>query len=90
MKKGKFCASAPWIIHIQWQKTFSEGDQPFPLENLMGIIARMKQKGVLVKTMGMALELAPPLIIDKQDIDEVIPILDACIFEEEQSMGLMK
>ena len=63
---------------------------PFPFENLMGIITRMKQKGVLVKTMGMALELAPPLIIDKDDIDEVILALDACIGEEEKSMGLVR
>jgi adenosylmethionine-8-amino-7-oxononanoate aminotransferase len=63
---------------------------PFPFENLMGIIARMKQKGILVKTMGMALELAPPLIINKDEIDEVIPVLDACITEEEKAMGLLK
>ena len=67
-----------------------ESRAPFPLENLMGIIARMKQKGILVKTMGMALELAPPLIINKDEIDEVIPILDECIGEEEKSMGLVK
>lgn len=67
-----------------------ESRAPFPLENLMSIIARMKQKGVLVKTMGMALELAPPLIITKDEIDEVLPILDACITEEEKAMGLLK
>jgi adenosylmethionine-8-amino-7-oxononanoate aminotransferase len=67
-----------------------ESRAPFPLENLMGIIARMKQKGILVKTMGMALELAPPLIINKDEIDEVIPILDECIGEEEKSMSLVK
>ena len=63
---------------------------PFPLDNLMSIIARMKQHGILVKTMGMALELAPPLIINKAEIDEVIPVLDACITDEEKAMGLRK
>lgn len=63
---------------------------PFPLENLMSIIARMKQRGVLVKTMGMALELAPPLIISRDEIDEVILILDTCISEEEKAMGLLR
>lgn len=63
---------------------------PFPLENLMSIIARMKRKGVLVKTMGMALELAPPLIVDRSEIDAVIQILDECIGAEETSMGLVK
>jgi len=63
---------------------------PFPFENLMNIITRAKQKGILVKTMGMALEFAPPLIIKKEEIDEVIPVLDACITEEEKDMGLIK
>ena len=56
----------------------------------MSIIARMKQRGVLVKTMGMALELAPPLIISRDEIDEVILILDTCISEEEKAMGLLR
>ena len=63
---------------------------PLPLENLMSIIARAKQKGILVKTMGMALEFAPPLIISKEEIDEAIAVLDACITEEEKAMGLSK
>ena len=39
---------------------------------------------------GDGLELAPPLIINKDEIDEVIPVLDACITEEEKAMGLSK
>ena len=62
----------------------------FPLENLMSIIRRAKQKGILVKTMGMALEFAPPLIIKKEEIDAAILVLDACITEEEKAMGLSK
>ena len=61
---------------------------PFPLENLMSIITRAKEKGILIKTMGMALEFAPPLVIKKEEIDEVIPVLDECITEEEKVMGL--
>ncbi len=63
---------------------------PFPLANLMRIISRAKDKGILVKTMGMALEFAPPLTITREEIDEVIPLLDACISEEEKAMGLVK
>lgn len=62
----------------------------FPLENMMNIIARAKEKGVLLKTMGMALEFAPPLIIQKEEIDEAILVLDLCIGEEEKAMGLSK
>lgn len=63
---------------------------PFPLENLMRIIARTKEKGVLTKTMGMALEFAPPLVVKKEDIDAAIPVLDVCISAEEKAMGLVK
>ena len=63
---------------------------PFPFENLMSIITRAKQKGILIKTMGMALEFAPPLIIEKEEIEEAIRVLDACITEEERAMGLSK
>ncbi|MGD8261969.1 MAG: aspartate aminotransferase family protein [Desulfobacterales bacterium] len=59
----------------------------FPLERLNSIIARAKQYGVLFKTMGHALEFAPPLIITKEDIDEALGVLDRCISEEEKDMG---
>jgi len=61
---------------------------PFPADRLNHIIARAKQLGVLFKTMGWALEFAPPLIISKQDIDEAVAVLDQCISEEEKEMGL--
>jgi len=61
---------------------------PYPIENMMSIISRAREKGVLIKTMGMALEFAPPLIITKEEVDEVIPVLDECITEEEKVMGL--
>jgi 4-aminobutyrate aminotransferase-like enzyme len=37
--------------------------------------------------MGQALEFAPPLIIQKEEIDEATEILDECITEEEKGMG---
>ena len=61
---------------------------PFPFENMMNIIKRLKKKGILVKTMGMALEFAPPLIFRKEDVDTVIPLIDECITEEESALGL--
>lgn len=61
---------------------------PFPFKNLIRIIARAKKRGVLTKTMGTALEFAPPLIIEKEEINEAIRVLDACITEEEKAMGL--
>jgi len=60
----------------------------FPIAHVNSIIVRAKERGLLVKTMGAALEIAPPLIIEKDDIDQVLEILDQCIGEEEKAMGL--
>ena len=60
----------------------------FPISHTNNIIARAKQYGVLFKTMGSALEFAPPLIITKADIDEALEALDRSISEEEKAMGL--
>jgi adenosylmethionine-8-amino-7-oxononanoate aminotransferase len=61
---------------------------PFPLNRVNNIVARAKQLGVLFKTMGFALEFAPPLIITKEDINQAVAVLDQCISEEEKDMGL--
>ena len=61
---------------------------PFPLTRTNNIITRAKQRGVLFKTMGAALEFAPALIVTKAEIDEALEVLDTCITEEEKEMGL--
>jgi len=61
---------------------------PFPIGRLNNMIARAKMRGVILKAMGQALEFAPPLIIQKEDIYETLTILDLCITEEERDMGL--
>jgi putrescine aminotransferase len=61
---------------------------PFPIVHVNNIITRARERGLLVKTMGAALEIAPPLIIEKDDIDQTLAILDQCISEEEKVMGL--
>jgi taurine-pyruvate aminotransferase len=58
-----------------------------PAKNMMSIIERAKRKGLMIKTMGHALEFAPPLIIQKEEIDEAIRILNECLTEEEKEMG---
>jgi putrescine---pyruvate transaminase len=60
----------------------------FPARGMQNLIARAKKKGLIIKTMGHALEFAPPLIIQKEEIDEAVRILDECITEEEKEMGL--
>ena len=61
---------------------------PFPQDRILSIINRAKEKGVIIKTMGQALEFAPPLIIQRGEIDEAVKILDQCITEEARDMGL--
>jgi adenosylmethionine-8-amino-7-oxononanoate aminotransferase len=59
----------------------------FPGQSMNRIITRARAKGLIIKTMGHALEFAPPLIITKAEIDEAVRILDESIAEEEKAMG---
>jgi putrescine aminotransferase len=61
---------------------------PFPVNKLTSLVNRAKDKGLIIKQMGQALEFAPPLIIEEEDIDEALEIMDECITEEENDMGL--
>jgi adenosylmethionine-8-amino-7-oxononanoate aminotransferase len=60
---------------------------PFHLNRLNNIINRAKRKGLIIKMIGQALEFAPPLIIQEEEIDEAIKILEECVTEEEKEMG---
>jgi adenosylmethionine-8-amino-7-oxononanoate aminotransferase len=64
--------------------------EPYPSGSILSLIAKAKSKGLIIKTMGSALEFAPPLIIERTDIDWAIGILDQCITEEEQTLGLVR
>jgi putrescine aminotransferase len=61
---------------------------PYPTANLMNLLVRAKQKGVITKTMGLALEFAPPLTIQKDEIDFALKVIEECITEEERALGL--
>jgi len=60
----------------------------FPVTRINNLINRAKEKGLIIKTMGHALEFAPSLIIQKEEIDEAVQTLDECITEEEKDIGL--
>lgn len=60
----------------------------FPLERLQSLVSRALDKGLVIKLMGQALELAPPLVIQKREIDTAVEILDMCFSEESREMGL--
>ena len=60
----------------------------FPMHRLENLVERAKNKGLIIKLMGQALELAPPLVITKEEIEEGVAILTECIAEEERDMGI--
>jgi adenosylmethionine-8-amino-7-oxononanoate aminotransferase len=62
----------------------------FPAANLGSIVNRALAKGYMIKAMGSAIELAPPYIIGKEDIDKFMDVFVACVVEEEKAMGLRK
>jgi adenosylmethionine-8-amino-7-oxononanoate aminotransferase len=55
---------------------------PVPPETLARLIIRAKEKGLIIKMMGSALELAPPLIIEREEIDRALGLLRECLDEE--------
>ena len=60
----------------------------FPMDRLGNIVFRAMDKGLVIKLMGQALELAPPLIITKEELDHGVEIIRECILEEAKDMGL--
>ena len=67
-----------------------ETHAPIPAEHLTSMIGRAKQKGLIIKLAPArhAFEFAPALIIQKPEIDTALKIIETCITEEEQDMGL--
>jgi adenosylmethionine-8-amino-7-oxononanoate aminotransferase len=63
---------------------------PLPPEHLVNMANRAKRKGLIIKLapVKQAFELAPPLTIQKEEIDQALKIIEECIAEEEKEMGL--
>ena len=60
----------------------------FPMDGLLRIVDRAKEKGLIIKLMGQALELAPPLVIEKDEIDEGVQTIFDCVEAEAKHMGI--
>ena len=62
---------------------------PLSAEHLVNMTQRAKKKGLIIKLapMRQALEFAPPLTIQKEEINEALKIIGECISEEEKEMG---
>lgn len=68
--------------------TCKESRAPYPAANLGSMVNRAKSKGVITKMLGCSLEFAPPLTIQKDEIDFAIKVIAECIAEEEKAMGM--
>jgi adenosylmethionine-8-amino-7-oxononanoate aminotransferase len=60
----------------------------FPMDRLVRIIQRAQGKGLIIKLMGQAIELAPPLVITREEIDKGVKILHECFAEEVKELPL--
>jgi len=60
----------------------------FPMAGLQRIVDRSREKGLIIKLMGQALELAPPLVIEKDEIDQGVQIISDCVAAEAKELGL--
>jgi adenosylmethionine-8-amino-7-oxononanoate aminotransferase len=62
---------------------------PLPADHLVNMAVRAKNKGLIIKLapVRQAFEFAPPLTIQKEEIDQALNIIDECIAEEEKEMG---
>lgn len=49
--------------------------------------ARLIERGLLCRA-GAAISIAPPLVTNREDVDEIVDILDATIGDVEQDLGL--
>jgi adenosylmethionine-8-amino-7-oxononanoate aminotransferase len=63
---------------------FPAANSPAP-----SLVKRAREKGLIIKLMGPALEFAPPLIITKEEIDWAVEVLDEVFLEEEKARGLI-
>lgn len=59
-----------------------------PVEHQESIVRRAREKGIIIKYQGPALEFAPSLTISREEIDEGVKLLEECLVEEEREMGL--
>lgn len=63
---------------------FPAADHPGP-----GLVRRAREKGLIIKMMGPALEFAPPLVVSREEIEWAVQVLDEILAEEERARGLV-
>jgi adenosylmethionine-8-amino-7-oxononanoate aminotransferase len=52
------------------------------------VVRRMRDMGVIAGYMGSAMEMAPPLIITREELDHTVKVCAQAIWETARSKGL--
>ena len=63
---------------------FAEADHPG-----RSLIRRARERGLIIKMMGPAIEFAPPLVISRDDLAWAVGVLDQVLYDEERCRGLL-
>ncbi len=64
------------------------GGAPAPVEVPVEIVRRVRELGVLVMPQGTAIELAPPLIATRTDLDEAVEAIARAVTEVARDRGI--
>lgn len=70
------------VKNRETKEPFTEADD---LATKIG--ARLIERGVLCRA-GAAISIAPPLVANREDVDEIVDVLDATIGDAERELGL--
>jgi putrescine---pyruvate transaminase len=55
--------------------------EPFTDDTVKAVVNRMREHGVIASAIGTALEIAPPLIAGKEDLDQTVEVCARAIAE---------
>lgn len=63
-----------------------ETKAPFSSDTLAAMVRQAREKGLIIKFMGMALEFAPPLTINRGQIDEALRVIEEIVAQESKNI----
>jgi adenosylmethionine-8-amino-7-oxononanoate aminotransferase len=70
------------VKNRETKESFGEADD---MQTRVG--NRLRDRGLLCRA-GAAINLAPPLVVNREDVDEIVEIVDATLGEVEQELGM--
>ncbi len=88
--------SHPIVGHIRgighWHAVDFTADKatkaPFADDTVKAIVRRMRDHGVIASAIGTSLEMAPPLIVTRADLDKAVEVCARSVYEIARERGL--